>query len=572
MPDGVKTVLIAPGFSQADITTGMAQVLSFIPAGRVASLGRNLAQRVGLSATGAGATEAGLQATSQALGSEQEIDKGQIALAAGLGGAAEVVAPAIQAVRQARINRAAKKQQKSAQETEELIADPVKAAEELGVRLFPAQLTEDASQLERQSFVASLPSGAKKANKELRLQNEEVANAMDNVLSSIAPPAALSRGEKGIRSAAQEAIEAKKLIREERASPLYTEAKKENSDVNIEPIIGLINNKLGNLPAGSKSARELEKVRKLINQSTVTRKTTQTGIITPKIEKIPKLRKLHQTKLEIDDLINKFGDNSLGRTAKSHVKDVQVSLLNQMDEASDFYRSARETFAELSPAVNEIEDSIIGKIAGLDDTQLKTASGKLFDPAETNPETVRLAKKEITDIDPDKWNDIIRVELEKRMGKIKSDIEGAASAENLPAQLFNSVFGNTKQRRVLFSAVDSNSESGKNLKYLEDVLKRAAQGRPGGSQTAVRKVIDRELKEGALNSFREWMSPLKKALLVGEEKFFNDRVKSMADAMFDPEWRPQMKEIRALDPKGNSAQRAMLQLLNDVESQEDSEK
>jgi hypothetical protein len=138
--------------------------------------------------------------------------------------------------------------------------------------------------------------------------------------------------------------------------------------------------------------------------------------------------------------------------------------------------------------------------------------------------------------------------------------------------LFNSVFGNTKQRRVLFSAVDSNSESGKNLKYLEDVLKRAAQGRPGGSQTAVRKVIDRELKEGALNSFREWMSPLKKALLVGEEKFFNDRVKSMADAMFDPEWRPQMKEIRALDPKGNSAQRAMLQLLNDVESQEDSEK
>ena len=90
MPNGQRSILNAPGLSQSDITSGIAQALSFIPAGRLAALGKTLAQRVGIGAAGAGATEAGLQAVSKALGSEQEIDKGQVVLAAALGPLAEV--------------------------------------------------------------------------------------------------------------------------------------------------------------------------------------------------------------------------------------------------------------------------------------------------------------------------------------------------------------------------------------------------------------------------------------------------------------------------------------------------
>lgn len=95
LPNGQQAVLNAPGLSQSDIVSGIAQVLAFSPAGRIGALGRNLAQRVGLGAVTSGATEAALQGASKALGSEQEIDKGQIATAAGLGPVAELGTAAV---------------------------------------------------------------------------------------------------------------------------------------------------------------------------------------------------------------------------------------------------------------------------------------------------------------------------------------------------------------------------------------------------------------------------------------------------------------------------------------------
>ncbi len=99
LPNGQRAVINAPGLSTSDVLAGIGQALAFVPAGRIASFGKNLAQRIGLSGAASGATEAGLQGVSQALGSEQELDKGQIALATGLGGAAELVAPAIPAAK-----------------------------------------------------------------------------------------------------------------------------------------------------------------------------------------------------------------------------------------------------------------------------------------------------------------------------------------------------------------------------------------------------------------------------------------------------------------------------------------
>ena len=55
LPNGQRSILNAPGLSQSDITSGIAQALSFIPAGRLAALGKTLAQRVGIGAAGAGA-------------------------------------------------------------------------------------------------------------------------------------------------------------------------------------------------------------------------------------------------------------------------------------------------------------------------------------------------------------------------------------------------------------------------------------------------------------------------------------------------------------------------------------
>lgn len=129
LPNGEKAVINAPGLSTSDIAAGIAQALAFIPSGQLASFGRSLAQRAGIGAAASGATEAALQAGAQALGSEQEIDKGQVATAAALGPVGELGSAAVTGGK--RILEAAK------QEIPEQVAKALEKGRVFTTDLFP---------------------------------------------------------------------------------------------------------------------------------------------------------------------------------------------------------------------------------------------------------------------------------------------------------------------------------------------------------------------------------------------------------------------------------------------------
>ncbi len=93
-----RSVLNRPGLSWRDLADFNAQALAFIPATKLAGLGKTTVQKAAIGAAGAGATEQGLQETGMLLG-RKERDPGATALAAGLGGVGEVVVPAFQAFR-----------------------------------------------------------------------------------------------------------------------------------------------------------------------------------------------------------------------------------------------------------------------------------------------------------------------------------------------------------------------------------------------------------------------------------------------------------------------------------------
>jgi hypothetical protein len=422
------------------------------------------------------------------------------------------------------------------------------AAEATGVTLFPAQQTTIPAQIVRQELVPQLTAGAQKASTALKAQNEAASAAVDDLLGQIAPPEAVVTGAEKFRTASQRAIDAAKQVRSEKASPLFKEAFSEGAAVELQPVKDLIKQSIDDFPKGG----EVSNVMKKIN-----------GLLAGPTGKKPTLRQLHNAKLEIDQLINRFGENSLGNTTKKQVLEVKDQLLNQMDEASDLYRQARETFAAESPAVTKLQESLIGKIAGIDDTQLKNVSKRIFDAAETNPQVIKQAKKVIDDVDPEAWNQLLRTELERRLGSVKT-VEGL-NVENVPAQLFNAMFGNTKQRRVLFNAVDG--ETAKNLKFLETVLSRAKIGRPGGSQTFGRQEAAKELRESMGGALRDWFrSPMNKLASTGEASAFDRRVRVLADAVFDPQFNPRMKEVRGSGLTTERGSKLLTKLLKDVES------
>ena len=221
----------------------------------------------------------------------------------------------------------------------------------------------------------------------------------------------------------------------------------------------------------------------------------------------------------------------------------------------------------MSPEVTAIRDSIIGKVEDLGDVELKQVSGKIFDPAQTNTAVVAKAKKIIDDVDPEAWNQLVRVELEKRLGSIKGSPE-AGTIENIPGQLFRALFPNNKSTKVLMNALDA--EGKKNLTYLKTALGRAKLGRPGGSQTATREEIKKEWRCGIVQSIRNFISsPLKTVASTGDDIAFNKRTRALAKALFDPTWKAEMKQLRQLNSNSPAAARAFTQLLTDIENTEE---
>lgn len=557
---GAQVVVNKPGFSYLDLIQGGSAMAAFTPAAKAAALLPTAGKVIATGATGAGLTETAIQTGQEALGGEFDIS--DIASSTALGGAGEAVMPAIQAVRGARAKGRLGAEQSELASTRESVEEAVKASEAVGGRLFKAQQTALPSELEKQSFIGMLPAGTRKATEQLKSQNKEAGNAVTDFLGQIAPDEAVITGPAKFRTAAQSAIEKTKHIRSERASPFYKEAFQEGADVDLKPVNDLISDKLIDLPEGGEIAKSLKKASNLMKGKAI---KDEAGEIVGHNQ--PTLKQLHNAKLEIDQMLNKFGENSLGNTTKRELTEVKNALLDQIDEASPMYSNAKEKFAEATPNVIKMQDSIIGKVADLTDNQLKTASRNIFDAAETNPSVIKNAKKVINDVDPDAWNQLLRSEMERRIGSVRADLD-TSTVENIPGQLYRAMFGNKKQREVLYNAVDGQTR--KNMRFLETYLKRASLGRPGGSQTAGREEIKAELRGGVVQGIRNFFSaPLKVTSEIGGDVMFDKRVSAMSDAMFDPQWKAQMIDLRKLDSSTPASARAMTQLLNDIEDSEE---
>ena len=546
-----RSVLNRPGFSPQDVTTATAQLLSFIPAARVANLGRTLLQKVGVGAAASGVTEQALQEGGVALG-RKERDPTGTAIAAATGGLAEAVVPAIQAVRS---SRQAARVGAAADDLEQVVPSvraAQEASEQTGVPLFQAQQTGVPAQLEKQAFIAQLPAGTRSAVKGLSQQNKAAGEAVETLLGQIAPDSAVVTGADQVRTAAQSSLAAVKRARSEASSPIYKQAFRRQRKGQLDPIdTAPLETKI------TQMARQFDPKGQI---------STNLRSALSKIQGADgNLQKLHLAKTELDQTIETFGEGAVGNTTKRFLSDVTGDLRDELVSQSPSYRAARDEFIRLSPEVNAVRDSIVGKIASLDDTQLKQVTGKIFDPSNT-VKNIRDAKKAITDVSPEAWDAIVRKELEGRLGAVKSTAE-AGTVENIPGQLFRAIFPNDKKTKVLFDALDDDGK--KNLKYLQTALRRASLGRPGGSQTAGREEIKRELRGGVFQSVRDlFRAPLSTIASAGEDAAFNRRVSSLSKALFDPSWKAEMKKLRKLSPKSPAAGRALTQLINDIESSE----
>lgn len=578
---GVTTVKIGgqlftlnrPGLSAQDRTQALAQFVAFLPQAKLTSLGKGLLTRTLTSATTAAGTSAGLDIAAQQLGAEEGVSVPRAATAGALGLVSEV-APAVTArVREGRQAARLGVEREALGEAAPAIAAGEEAAEAAGIRLFPAQKTLDPFALEEQSFIASHPAAARKASEQLKAQNAEAHEATVRFLNELAPEEAVARAAPGTRKAAQLLKEAIETRRREAASPIYNEAFATGGRVNLKPVIETIRARMQAFPDG-KIRATLGRALKLIKDTE--RKTGKDVVLFDAAGK--ELRRVaptvadsnlhfgHAAKLEIDDLIQTQGGKSLGKTAERELLAVKDALKQELDSASKEYTKASATFAELSPALEQFEESILGRISKLKDVNLDSVRTNAF----KNVATMRQVRNTVNAADPSgaTWRALVREEAEERLKKI--DVLGLTGAEkvaltpdNAPAKLSRALFGSGQKRRVLLDSLPSD-EMRKNAVMLEEAMSRAALGRPGGSQTGIRAVITSRI-EGAGIAIRRWLkNPIERTLATGDAAAFNKSVRTLGDALFDPKWQPELSKIRTFKGEPKEVTRAMTQLLTRV--------
>lgn len=573
---GARVIVNAPGLSKLDLLQGLGITAAFLPGGAAATAagallkgagvgaGKALAGTVGVGAVTSGLTQAGIEGAQEATGGE--FDTSEVALSAALGGAGELVAPAIQTFRQGRQASQLGVEREAIGEVLENVARSNVVEEATGVGFLPAQRTLDPFAIQEQSFVASLPAASRKATKELTLQNKQVSDMVNKFLADIAPSSALQRGNISARDAAKQSVEAVKNVRKQVSNPFYKEAFKGASRdklvVDTRPAIEALNKALAKTKAPSAEHGQLKKFKQMIENSTeVGRSTSFAGEATR--AKGTNLPALHRTKALLFEAIEKQGDTALGATIKRDLAQTFGPLKEAMEAASPSYKDAQRIFQQASGPVDDIVTSNIGQISKITDQKINNVSDTIFNLRTTDPEVIRLTREAIETVDPEAWAGVVRVEAQKRLSKL--DLEHAKiTPDNAPAKMATALFGSGRKRDMFLGSLTP--EMRVNAEFVEEALVRAGQGRPGGSQTGVRSVIEAKLKGAGLAIRRFLKNPVERLISTGEESAFNRNTKALGESIFDPKWQPRLTEIRELDPNSPEAGRAMAQLLKEIKT------
>lgn len=547
-----------PGLSPQDFGSALFRFLAFLPASK--AKGGVLAAGAKIGAKSA-AVETGLQAAESAVGGE--FDPVEPVLAGGLGAAGELVtnprqtAEAItSAVRGRELTSVlGTSEQQAARST--LAAQETLSQPGISTELNRAQQTLDPFLVEETAFVGQLPEGSRPAIKFLTKQNKQVSDDVRTYLNSVAPPEAVVIGPRRVRDAAEKAIELKVAARARKASPIYKQAFEEfrqaGTEIDVAPVLSAIDDKLTRFPRAHPAHKSLTSFRKQIEENA------------DDLEKLQGVKEVIDTR--IANLSTQPRPTSAMKKANREVSGIQDLLLEQMDIASPTFKEARATFARESIPVDSLRNSIVGKIANLDETQIKRVAQSIFDPAETNPEIVKAARTAITKADPEAWDLLIRAEITRRMGKVNvlgEDLSliGGETLQNVPGQLKRAIFGNKQSRDVLFAALDT--EQRQSARFLEDALTRASLARPGGSQTGVRNEIRSRLDRGFMAAVRRFITaPVDTAADVGGDLARANRIRAIAEVAYNPDW---VKEINRIRRLAGNQERKWLEILGKIEA------
>lgn len=542
-------------------------VLAAIPEIAVGTLTAPMALSgpVGLLGTSAatGLTAGAVEAGRQLLGG-QEISPGRIGFATALSGGLQAALPGgakalaerslVRDVGTLNVQRA---------------RDILNKAQQQGIQLTPAEITDLASLMGQQKVLGNIPASSR-TMKEF-YENREVQQiqpAVEDFLTKISPISDVAeaglKGQEALKQARDNLVKERERV----TAPKLQEAFDLSVPVDVTPVVNQIDGLLKN--AVGKERETLLGIKESLYEKKAPRLDAEGREIEEKALK-KSLPALQRVKFNLDSLFKTETVTSLDATIQRELQDIKQNLLQQMGRENPAYLEYNQLFEQASRPINQFDQSKAGlSLAAMTPDNLNQFAGRLFE-SKSIP-AIRYAKQQIESVDPDAWGAVSRAYMQQVWEKAQTPSAGQRGMKIDTGNTWqNLLLGNAANQRALEAALTRQQFTA--LRDLADVLEAAGRVPKLGSDTAFNQEIIRQMKIEAKGD-----PTAMAALAVGgaiqpqnwgrmisdwatERRFAND-AENLAKIITSPDGIQRLKELRKMSPTSAKRWAGLAQLLN----------
>jgi hypothetical protein len=274
----------------------------------------------------------------------------------------------------------------------------LKSARDLGFPLTPAEVSRRSQLLSQQAKLGVTPGVQKQIDKYFDERSLLTAQTVNNFKQKIYPTTINENIAKDVRDWAANRIEQEVQTQKNFATPLYKKAYQVIVPSNVKQ--ELLNNKIIMAEYGRLSKD-------------------------PAFQELTK--GLPQNSLGQWDTVKKFLDRKYQLAVRSQdpalpgpIKESLDLLKSKLDSISPEYPYARKLFEEGITKQRAYDETILGNVGKMDNTELDSFIPKLFNPKSTGVNSFRVLRDELTAERPELWYGMVRKNIEDRLGQARN--------------------------------------------------------------------------------------------------------------------------------------------------------
>lgn len=359
-------------------------------------------------------------------------------------------------------------------------------AENMGVRLTPAESTGLNSLVGEQKRLMAVPQSANTMGQFYTERNREVMDAWNRYLGSVATPRDASSLGRAAGEAAETMLGQAQRARTAAVDPFYDQAERQIGSVNPGAIVRFIDDALPTAKGSERKALEYAR-----SQLRLTGEET----VDMSFRGLDGAKKAIDTVLQNEDLAAKVG---IDRTAHATLERIRSMLVDTIDNAPGArgiggspgpYAAGRATYGTMTESfVTPIEETLAPLLRiSPTNSSINRAASALLDPAQRSPEVVGRARALIEPQYPQLWQQVKRQFLQEHAyaalqenakgavsnvgGNIAKRIGNDAIEANMRAAMrpeeFNRYLDIVNVFRATGRALDTNSDTAMKLASIE---------------------------------------------------------------------------------------------------------